>query len=118
MPQRGPHISLAPERLVKRVLGVPLEEFQTWPEYLQELALTLAEELFIIRYNPFITPESVRASVQTRLQAERSALSPEYFQELSGCLDRYWNTFEQDKRFKAKLVKRMQAILPKEQVVS
>ncbi|HKK33801.1 MAG TPA: FAD-binding and (Fe-S)-binding domain-containing protein [Desulfomicrobiaceae bacterium] len=118
MPQKGPHISLAPERLVKRVLGVPLEEFQTWPEYLQELALTLAEELFIIRYNPFITPESVRASVQTRLQAERSALSPEYFQELSGCLDRYWNTFEQDKRFKAKLVKRMQAILPKEQVVS
>ena len=51
MPQKGPHISLAPERLVKRVLGLPLEEFQTWPEYLQQLALDLAEELLIIRYN-------------------------------------------------------------------
>ena len=118
MPQKGPHISLAPERLVKRVLGVPLEEFQTWPEYLQELALTLAEELFIIRYNPFITPESVRESVQARLQGERAALSPEYFQELSSCLDRYWEAFEQDKKFKSKLIKRMHSILPKEQVVS
>ena len=118
MPQKGPHISLAPERLVKRVLGIPMEEFQTWPEYLQELALTLAEELFIIRYNPFITPESVRESVQTRLQGERAALSPEYFQELSTCLDRYWDAFEQDKKFKAKLIKRMHSILPREQVVS
>ena len=87
MPQKGPHISLAPERLVKRVLGLPLEEFQTWPEYLQQLALDLAEELFIIRYNPFIPAKDVRQSVNARLQAERAALSPEYYRELSGCLE-------------------------------
>ncbi|GAB1409697.1 FAD-binding and (Fe-S)-binding domain-containing protein [Desulfovibrionales bacterium] len=118
MPQKGPHISLAPERLVKRVLGLPLEEFQTWPEYLQQLALDLAEELFIIRYNPFIPPKDVRQSVFARLQAERAALSPEYYRELSGCLDRFWQSFEADQKFRTTLVGRLSAIMNKEQIVS
>jgi len=118
MPQKGPHISLAPERLVKRVLGLPLEEFQTWPEYLQQLALGLAEELFIIRYNPFIPAETVRQSVMSQLQAERSALSPEYYRELSSCLERFWQSYEADQKFKANLIKRMANILDKEQIVS
>ena len=118
MPHKGPHISLAPERLVKRVLGLPLEEFQTWPEYLQQLALDLAEELFIIRYNPFIPAKDVRQSVNARLQAERAALSPEYFRELSGCLERFWQSYEADQKFKAALISRMAAILDKEQIVS
>ena len=116
MPQRGPHISLAPERLVKRVLGIPLEEFQTWPEYLQELALSLAEELFVIRYNPFIPSENVHRSVKERLQREKGALSPEYFQDLSSCLEGYWERFEQDRTFTAKLFKRISTILPKNQI--
>jgi FAD/FMN-containing dehydrogenase/Fe-S oxidoreductase len=118
MPQKGPHISLAPERLVKRVLGLPLEEFQTWPEYLQQLALDLAEELFIIRYNPFIPAKDVRQSVTAQLQAERAALSPEYYRELSGCLDRFWQNWEADQKFKAALIERLSHILDKEQIVS
>ena len=118
MPQKGPHISLAPERLVKRVLGLPLEEFQTWPEYLQQLALDLAEELFIIRYNPFIPAKDVRRSVGARLQAERAALSPEYYRELSGCLERFWENFEADRKFKTTLVDRLSKFLEKEQIVS
>ncbi|NLV96245.1 MAG: FAD-binding oxidoreductase [Desulfovibrionales bacterium] len=118
MPQKGPHISLAPERLVKRVLGLPLEEFQTWPEYLQQLALELAEELFIIRYNPFISPKTVRQSVNTRLQAGRTALSPQYYRELSGCLERFWQSFEADQKFKTNLITRLSAILNKDQIVS
>ena len=116
MPQRGPHISLAPERLVKRVLGIPLEEFQTWPEYLQELALSLAEELFMIRYNPFIPAENVHASVMDRLKRDKGALSPEYFHDLSSCLEGYWDRFDQDRKFTAKLLKRMGSILPKDQI--
>ncbi len=118
MPQKGPHISLAPERLVKRVLGLPLEEFQTWPEYLQQLALDLAEELFIIRYNPFIPAKDVRQSVDARLQAERSALSPEYYRELSGCLERFWQSFEADQKFRTALIGRLSAIMDKEQIVA
>ena len=118
MPHKGPHISLAPERLVKRVLGLPLEEFQTWPEYLQQLALRLAEELFIIRYNPFIPAKTVRRSVSSRLQAERGALSPAYFRELSRCLDHFWQSYEADEKFKAALIARLSSILDKEQIVS
>jgi FAD/FMN-containing dehydrogenase/Fe-S oxidoreductase len=107
---------LAPERLVKRVLGVPIEEFQTWPEYLQELALSLAEELFMIRYNPFIPAENVHASVRERLKREKGALSPEYFHDLSSCLEGYWDRFDQDRKFTAKLLKRMASILPSDQI--
>jgi FAD/FMN-containing dehydrogenase/Fe-S oxidoreductase len=118
MPHKGPHISLAPERLVKRVLGLPLEEFQTWPEYLQQLALDLAEELFIIRYNPFIEPRLVHKSVFSRLEGERAALSPEYYRELKDCLTRFWKDFERDQTFKATLVGRLRAILSPDQVVT
>ncbi|MBC7355071.1 MAG: FAD-binding oxidoreductase [Desulfomicrobiaceae bacterium] len=118
MPQKGPHISLAPERLVKRVLGLPLEEFQTWPEYLQQLALDLAEELFIIRYNPFIDPKLVKKSVFSRLDSERAALTTEYYRELKGCLTRFWKGFELDQAFKAKLVARLRGFLEAHQVVT
>lgn len=118
MPHKGPHISLAPERLVKRVLGLPLEEFQTWPEYLQQLALRLAEELFIIRYNPFIPAKTVRSSVNAQLQASRAALSPAYFRELSKCLDHFWKSYEADEKFKNTLISRLSSILNKDQIVS
>jgi FAD/FMN-containing dehydrogenase/Fe-S oxidoreductase len=118
MPHKGPHISLAPERLVKRVLGLPLEEFQTWPEYLQQLALRLAEELFIIRYNPFIPAKTVRDSVKAQLQASRTALSPAYFRELSSCLNHFWESYEADEKFKGTLISRLSSILSKDQIVS
>lgn len=118
MPQKGPHISLAPERLVKRVLGLPLEEFQTWPEYVQQLALDLAEELFIIRYNPFTVPKVVYKSVMAQLQAERTALSPQYARELSACLERFWENHVADETFRETLIKRLSAILDADQIVS
>ncbi|NCC24369.1 MAG: FAD-binding oxidoreductase [Deltaproteobacteria bacterium] len=112
MTHKGPHISLSSDRLVKRVLGLPLEEFQTWPEYLQQIALDLAEELFLIRYNPFISPRKVWQSVHDRLMTEKGALSPQYFQDLSKCLQGYWNRFEADRKFTRNLKKRLKSILP------
>jgi FAD/FMN-containing dehydrogenase/Fe-S oxidoreductase len=80
------------------------------------LALSLAEELFMIRYNPFIPAENVHASVRERLKREKGALSPEYFHDLTSCLEGYWDRFEQDRAFTAKLLKRMASILPREQI--
>jgi hypothetical protein len=54
MPKKAPHISLSAELLLDRVLEIPAAEFSTFPETVRELASTLAEELFLIRYNPFI----------------------------------------------------------------
>jgi len=116
MAQRKPHISLASERLIKRVLKLNLEQFRSWPESVQELALSLAAEIFIIRYNPFIKPELVRQSVWSRLETEKNTLSSTYYQIISTCLENYWREFEQDQEFKNKLIKRLSSILPSENI--
>jgi len=116
MPKRKPHISLASERLIKRVLKLNLEQFRSWPESVQELALSLAAEIFIIRYNPFIKPEWVYQSVTQRLEAEKNSLSSTYYQIISTCLENYWQKFQQDQEFKNKLVKKLSSILPDENI--
>ena len=116
MPERKPHISLASERLIKRVLKLNLEQFRSWPESVQDLALNLAAEIFIIRYNPFIKPEWVYQSVTQRLKTEKNSLSSTYYQIISTCLENYWQEFQQDQKFKDKLVKKLSSILPDENI--
>jgi len=116
MTKRNPHISLASERLIKRVLKLNLEQFKSWPKSVQELALNLAAEFFIIRYNPFIDPLLVKQSVFSRLKSEQNALSPEYFEIIQTCLENYWQEFEQDQTFKAKVIEKLQKHLKKEQI--
>jgi FAD/FMN-containing dehydrogenase/Fe-S oxidoreductase len=70
----------------------------------------------MIRYNPFIPAENVHISVMERLKREKGALSPEYFHDLSSCLQGYWDRFDQDRKFTAKLLKQMASILPKNQI--
>ncbi len=118
MQHKGPHISLTPERLIKRVLRLTLEEFQTWPGSLQELALSLAAEIFMVRYNPFIPATMIWKSVKTRLESERAAQAPEYFQMLSLCLKDYWQSCQRDQRFRARLIARLRTALPKQYIVS
>ncbi|KUJ96063.1 MAG: FAD linked oxidase domain protein [Desulfonauticus sp. 38_4375] len=116
MSQRKPHISLASERLIKRVLKLNLNQFRAWPESVQNLALSLAAEIFIIRYNPFIKPQLVRQSVFSRLKGERTSLSEEYYEIISTCLENYWKEFEQDEAFKQKVVKRLKQFMEEEQI--
>ncbi len=118
MQHKGPHISLTPERLIKRVLRLTLEEFQTWPVSLQELALSLAAEIFMVRYNPFIPPAMIKRSVKARLASERAAQAPEYFQMLTRCLKDYWQSYQRDRRFRLRLIVRLRTVMPKEYIVS
>ncbi|MDQ7031649.1 MAG: FAD-binding and (Fe-S)-binding domain-containing protein [Desulfonauticus sp.] len=116
MTKRSPHISLATERLVKRVLKLNLPQFKAWPESVQELALSLAAEIFIIRYNPFIKPELVKESVFSRLESEKNSLSSEYYEIIFTCLENYWNEFKKDENFKQILVKKLNTFLAKDQI--
>ena len=59
MAHKGPHISISQDFVVNRILRINLEAFENWPESVRELAISIAEELFLIAYNPFIQPESV-----------------------------------------------------------
>ena len=78
MPHKGPHISISADKLVERVLGLSPEAFNAWPEAVRLLGLQLCEELFLVRYNPFIDPKVVFASVQTVFSHARPSLSKEY----------------------------------------
>ena len=118
MTNKNPHISLPAEKLVRRVLDMSQENFKSWPESVRGLALSLAGELFIIRYNPFINPELIQKSVWSRLNAERSGLSPQYFQEISSRLGKYWQSFQDDQEFRARVIKNFSKHLPEGNIVT
>ena len=118
MPKKLPHISLSQRRLLDRVLYVAEEEFDSWPESVQELALSLASEIFIIRYNPFIPPERVKKSVFDRLDAEKVGLSEVYYNDLRQRLDTYWQEFLEDQEFKDSILDRLRQIIPPEHIVA
>ena len=70
MPHKGPHISIAPDFVVNRILRINLEDFADWPESVRHLATEIAEELFLVAYNPFVDPATVKASVKERFERE------------------------------------------------
>ena len=118
MPQSGPHISVSNKQLVSRVLDIPAEVFRSWSHSVQELAASLAAELFIIRYNPFISSREVYANVSSRFQAERVGLDPEQAAAIDKGLRSFWMRYEEDQRFKERVVNRLRGILPEEHVVT
>lgn len=118
MTNKNPHISLPADKLVRRVLNMSTESFKSWPESVRNLALSLAGELFIIRYNPFIKPELIQQSVWARLEAEKSGLSPNYFQEISSSLEKYWQAFMDDQEFKAQVIKNISRKISRDKIVT
>ncbi len=114
MPYKGPHISISPDPLVQRVLGLSPGEFKAWPEHVREAALELTAELFLIRYNPFIDPELVWKNVQTSFAQTKLAMAEEYSGALVTGMFRFWNRFREDQKFREELVRRLGQILPRE----
>ena len=112
MPYKGPHISIPPDPLVERVLGLTDKEFKQWPEHVRDAALELTAELFLIRYNPFIDPDMVWKSVQTSFAQTKLAMAGEYSDAIATGMFRFWNRFTEDKKFKEELLKRLAQFLP------
>jgi FAD/FMN-containing dehydrogenase/Fe-S oxidoreductase len=113
MSKRAPHISISADLLRDRVLGIPPGEFSTWPESVQELASSLAEELFMIRYNPFIPAHMVWKSVIERLEAESPSLSELYLEPISRRLSTFWEEYQEDMTFRKTLIDRMAGFMPR-----
>jgi FAD/FMN-containing dehydrogenase/Fe-S oxidoreductase len=114
MPNKAPHISISAALLLDRVLGISDGEFSTWPESVQELASSLAEELFLIRYNPFIPGHMVWKSVNDRLEAEAPSLSQIYLQPISSGLNTFWREYQEDMAFRKTLVERLEGFMPRQ----
>ncbi|WP_243547227.1 FAD-binding and (Fe-S)-binding domain-containing protein [Pseudodesulfovibrio tunisiensis] len=113
MAQLGPHISISDEQLITRVLGVvDMDQYHDWPEDVQRLASTLAAELFMVRYNPFIDPELVRTAVDRRLNMAKPLLSGEFPKILTAGINEFWAAYDAEQAFLKKLTSRLRKFLP------
>jgi FAD/FMN-containing dehydrogenase/Fe-S oxidoreductase len=118
MPLIGPHISISDERILTRVLGLTAspEEggFAQWPDSVRELAMSLAAELFLVRYNPFVDADLVRESVDRKLSIARPSLSGEFPRVLAAAVAGFWERYEADRAFADELKNRLAGFLPVE----
>jgi len=111
MLEKTPHISIALTHLAPQVLGVGANEFKAWPEDVQEIAVALAGELFLVRYNPFVNASDVRESVDKLLAQSATLLTPEYSGRLTATVRDFWTQFDADEEFKADLRDRVSEFL-------
>ena len=118
MPNKQPHSSIEPEIIIDQVLSISSSQFEGWPASVKKLALELAYELFIIRYNPFINPQSVQKSVFSRLENERGGLAPKFYRIISQGLENYWHEYLEDQRFKEKVRKKISRHLSSENIAT
>ncbi|MBI5519590.1 MAG: FAD-binding oxidoreductase [Desulfovibrio sp.] len=122
MPLIGPHISISDERILTRVLGLTAspEEggFAQWPDNVRELAMSLAAELFLVRYNPFVDAALVRESVDRKLSIARPGLSGEFPRLLASAVAAFWERYEADQGFSKELKARLLDFMPGEGIGS
>lgn len=114
MHHKGPHISISPDYVVNRILKINIEEFADWPESVRKLAIALAEELFLVAYNPFIDSSIVRESVKSRFERESVSLAHYYATAISEGMTMFWSAYEAEMDFRQKLISELRNILPDE----
>lgn len=113
MPHKGPHISISADFVVNRMLRINLDEFEDWPEAVREVAIEIAEELFLVVYNPFIDAETVKTSVRTRFESEKPALAHHYATSIGEGITMFWSAHEAEVAFRDELIRRLGQMLPK-----
>ncbi|HIW01265.1 MAG TPA: FAD-binding oxidoreductase [Candidatus Desulfovibrio intestinipullorum] len=118
MPQKGPHISISPDFVVNRILRINIDDFQAWPESVRELAISIAEELFLAAYNPFINADTVRGSVNAHYERESLSLAHYYATAISEGITMFWSAYEAEVAFRRHLLDELVKILPSEGILS
>lgn len=112
MPQKGPHISIQPDFVVNRILRINIDDFQAWPESVRQLAISIAEELFLVAYNPFINAETVRASVNAHYERDAMSLAHYYATSISEGITMFWSAYEAEESFRNRLLEELRKFLP------
>ncbi len=112
MHSKGPHISIESPSLVPRILRISEQEFDQWPEAVRRLTMDIAEELFLVRYNPFVSAETVKKSVQERFEQSRRGLAHHYATSIGEGITMFWSAHEGDMAFRRELIGRLSAVLP------
>ena len=99
MPHKGPHVSISAEYVVNRILRINLDEFERWPQSVRQLAIEIAEELFLVAYNPFVSASAVRKSVDEHYQSESQSLAHQYATAISEGITMFWSAHEAELAF-------------------
>ena len=114
MHHKGPHISIATDYVVNRILKINIDDFREWPQSVQALAVALAEELFLVAYNPFIDSRVVKESVRRKFEEERVSLAHYYATAIAEGITMFWSAYDAEMDFKHKLKDALANILPAE----
>ena len=114
MPHKGPHISISPNYVVNRILRININEFEEWPEAVRALAITIAEELFLVAYNPFIDADTVRHSVYTRFEKDSISLAHHFANSINEGITMFWSAYNAEQDFRHALLTSLEEILPDE----
>ncbi|MDD6088522.1 MAG: FAD-binding protein [Desulfovibrionaceae bacterium] len=118
MPHKGPHISIHPDFVVNRILRINLDDFAAWPESVRNFAAEIAEELFLVAYNPFIRAQEVKRSVNERFEKESFSLAHHYANSISEGITLFWSAHEAENAFREELKGHLRTILPADAIVT
>ncbi len=118
MAHKGPHISISPVYVVNRILRINRNDFEEWPESVRHLAIAIAEELFLVAYNPFIDAETVRQSVQKTFDANSLALAHHYATSIGEGITMFWSAHEAEVAFRGELIEAFRSIMPEECIIT
>lgn len=118
MAHKGPHVSISAAFVVNRILRINLDEYESWPTAVQQLASQIAEELFLVAYNPFISAQTVKNSVDERFERESHALAHVYVTAISEGMTMFWSAHDAEVSFRKELVERLGELMPKECIIT
>ncbi len=118
MPQKGPHISISPDYVVNRILRINIDDFQSWPESVRQLAISIAEELFLAAYNPFINADTIRGSVNEHYERDSISLAHYYATAISEGITMFWSAYEAEEDFRRHLLENLKQILPEDGILA
>ena len=118
MPQKGPHISISPDYVVNRILRINIDDFKSWPESVRQFAISIAEELFLAAYNPFINADTIRGSVNEHYERESLALAHYYATAISEGITMFWSAYEAEEAFREHLLEELKKFLPEDGILA
>lgn len=96
------------------MLRINLDEFEDWPASVRKVAIEIAEELFLVVYNPFIDAETVKASVYNRFEREKPGLAHHYATSIGEGITMFWSAHEAEVSFREELIRRLEQVMPRE----
>jgi len=114
MLSKGPHISIEAESLVPRILRINEADFAEWPDAVKSATISIAEELFLAMYNPYIPVDVVKKSVHDHFELFRRGLAHHYATSISEGITMFWSAHEGDEEFRKEAVARLLAVVPEE----